>query len=109
MKDKWVAALRSGKYTQGKGYLNNRGQLCCIGVLCDVAGIKTRFNQISGRIDYKVNPSEEVYAPSMVDVKSHFPKLFEFHNHVDLAEKNDKLGLSFPEIANYIEETFPDV
>ena len=32
----WVAALRSGQYAQGKGYLNSEGGYCCLGVLCEV-------------------------------------------------------------------------
>ena len=34
---KWVAKLRSGEYEQGKGYLNDDGKMCCLGVLCEVA------------------------------------------------------------------------
>jgi hypothetical protein len=38
---KWVKALRSGKYKQGKSFLkqfNNKGQPkhCCLGVLCEL-------------------------------------------------------------------------
>lgn len=33
--DKWVAALRSGKYEQGIGILRTpEGAYCCLGVLC---------------------------------------------------------------------------
>ena len=40
---KWVAALRSGEYKQGNGYLckmNGQGEFrfCCLGVLCEIAG-----------------------------------------------------------------------
>jgi hypothetical protein len=36
-KDKWTAALRSGKYKQGKGKLRNfDNTYCCLGVLCDI-------------------------------------------------------------------------
>jgi len=35
--DKWVAALRSGKYTQGKSRLKTDTGFCCLGVLCDIA------------------------------------------------------------------------
>lgn len=35
-KARWVEALRSGKYQQGKGRLNGEGKFCCLGVLCDV-------------------------------------------------------------------------
>ena len=32
----WVAALRSGKYTQVKGALHFKGGHCCLGVACEV-------------------------------------------------------------------------
>ncbi len=44
VKARWVAALRGGeytqdKYTQGKSSLRNKyDELCCLGVLCDLAG-----------------------------------------------------------------------
>ena len=35
---KWIEALRSGKYTQGKNFLNkNNKYFCCFGVLCELA------------------------------------------------------------------------
>lgn len=37
IKARWVEALRSGEYPQGKGYLNRNGQYCCLGVLCELA------------------------------------------------------------------------
>ena len=43
-KDKWLKALRSGRYTQTKERLQNgRGvdaANCCLGVLCRVARLK---------------------------------------------------------------------
>lgn len=37
LKQKWVEALRSGKYEQGKGVLRTfTDRFCCLGVLCDV-------------------------------------------------------------------------
>ena len=44
MLDKWIAALRSGNYKQGKGYLKKGDCHCCLGVLCEVAGIKPEFD-----------------------------------------------------------------
>lgn len=47
LKAKWLEALRSGKYEQGRGALLDGGKYCCLGVLCEVAGLKiTRFNHI---------------------------------------------------------------
>lgn len=37
VKVKWIAALRSGDYEQGKGALHKDGKFCCLGVLCDLA------------------------------------------------------------------------
>ena len=31
---KWVAALRSGEFTQGTGWLEKDGKNCCLGVAC---------------------------------------------------------------------------
>lgn len=37
LKQKWLAALRSGNYRQGQGQLHNAdNQFCCLGVLCDI-------------------------------------------------------------------------
>lgn len=40
VKEKWLAALRSGSYKQGRGVLREQCQdgdkFCCLGVLCDI-------------------------------------------------------------------------
>ena len=37
IKRKWVTALRSGKYKQGRWHLRDEGGgYCCLGVLCDL-------------------------------------------------------------------------
>ena len=42
LKSRWLAALRSGEYEQGRNTMNRQGRMCCLGVLCDVAGLKWR-------------------------------------------------------------------
>lgn len=38
VKQKWMKALRSGKYSQAKNVLKStKGGFCCLGVLCDLA------------------------------------------------------------------------
>ena len=37
---KWVKALRSGKYQQGKEVLFSEGRYCCLGVLCEISEIE---------------------------------------------------------------------
>lgn len=36
VKEKWVAALRSGEYQQGNNSLRSNQGFCCLGVLCDL-------------------------------------------------------------------------
>jgi hypothetical protein len=37
LKAKWVKALESGRYKQGKNRLSGGGYFCCLGVLRDIA------------------------------------------------------------------------
>ena len=37
-KKKWIAALKSGDFKQGKGQLRHRDNYCCLGVLCVITG-----------------------------------------------------------------------
>ncbi len=41
VKQKWIAALRSNKYPQGKTALKSNGEFCCLGVLCDLHAQET--------------------------------------------------------------------
>ncbi len=36
VKGKWIAALKSGNYKQGKKVLREGDNFCCLGVLCDL-------------------------------------------------------------------------
>jgi hypothetical protein len=55
IKDRWVKALRSGKYQQGKGVLCNinsetgKREYCCLGVLSDLA-VKSRVLSAPKRV-----------------------------------------------------------
>ena len=50
LKQQWIAALRSGTYRQGTGYLKDptTGAYCCLGVLCSVHGVEPTFDRIDG-------------------------------------------------------------
>ena len=113
--DMWTAALKSGEYTQGKGYLcseSKRGkEYCCLGVLCDL------YNKHNP-------PMETQYRNTMCDTKH---TLFDGYNgdlppvvlewsgmhsrngirdfpKPPLIALNDECGYSFIDIANVIEE-----
>lgn len=86
LKAKWVKALRSGEFTQGVGKFERDGKYCCLGVLCVVAGEPTVSSDVGVAGNW-------LFAKDAIG---------EARN--DLAFKNDN-GWSFPEIADYIENT----
>src|SRR6185437_7486402 len=56
VKDLWTGGLRSGEFTQGKGYLDKDGKQCCLGVLCILAvraGVEVDvFTDEDGTVSY---------------------------------------------------------
>lgn len=93
---KWVEALRSGKYPQGTRSLRNGGQFCCLGVLCDISGIGSWHVGA-----YRVGPGclSTAYLPEPVAEYAGWKYPSTQH---ELADRNDA-GASFAEIADYIE------
>lgn len=49
----WVAALRSGKYKQTQGNLHDDVGYCCLGVACELAGIRRTTRFIGGWVRYE--------------------------------------------------------
>lgn len=44
IKQRWINALRSGKYKQGTGALrDSKNKFCCLGVLCDLLGVELQI------------------------------------------------------------------
>jgi hypothetical protein len=96
LKDKWVEALRSGKYKQGREVLRNGdNEFCCLGVLADVNGQQwsetpeeygrgTRYRLIYGG-------SVAIYSVAGM-------------NWGPYASLNDTEKMTFDEIADWIEE-----
>ena len=85
LKDKWVRALRGKKYKQGKRYLKHKGKYCCLGVLCDVAGV-----------DIKETDNELIQ-----DRNTYSLFLLPEGTQNELAEQNDD-GRKFKDIAGFI-------
>lgn len=111
--EKWVAALRSGKYLQGQGALrqlvNGELRYCCLGVLCDVAGARwvvyTSSENGKSKIyeaHYRGSCSTSLIPKAMlseVGFSSTIPRL---RNGKAFSSLNDHYGLSFSEIADLI-------
>lgn len=119
IKDKWVEALRSGKYKQGSGQLRQDDCFCCLGVLCDIY-IKTtntgKWEPIlnsEGQFVFSVNKAESetgVLTESVSswsglgEEKSGNPSIkINGVFHSTLASLNDN-GISFKKIADLIEK-----
>lgn len=96
---KWISALRSGKYPQGTHRLNRQGKYCCLGVACEVAGIKPELSTTEGTFSYNCSTAS---APESL-LKYGIDSCGTLQN-VDktLMELNDK-GSTFEELADLIE------
>lgn len=93
LKDKWLKALRSGRYKQGTGWLHDSpsNTYCCLGVLCAVAGFKSvSYDYITG-----LEPNDD----------SLYQILSERRQRI-LARQNDN-GKTFKQIAAYIKKNVP--
>jgi hypothetical protein len=118
VKEKWVAALRSGDYKKTKNHLHTSEGFCCLGVLTDLY-LK------ENNLEWDYLDSVDSGSPGQVDIYSFesmegslpesvmnwagitiYPS-HEFNNHQCLvvAEMNDRGNspANFDEIADYIE------
>jgi hypothetical protein len=112
----WVAALRSGEYEQGKGSLNpTANSFCCLGVACEISNLGKfeRPDTNPARSNYRVNtddlyeyrktlPPEVVEWLGLKDDCGCFPTTM-LGLSSSLTMLNDFEGLSFNEIADFIE------
>ena len=107
---KWVQALRSGKYKQGKGFLrfstqtdNQKGTMfhCCLGVACE---LHQRENPSKTWVlDSYLGQSQSLHGTvrewlGLVEKEGHYGNGFT----TSLTSKNDN-GFTFSEIADIIE------
>lgn len=97
LKRKWIKALRSGKYEQGRERLRSPHGFCCLGVLCDIVDPskwserKLQGFSYLGRI---ATLPPELFSAQDLTASS------------QLIVMNDS-GKSFAEIADYIEANIP--
>jgi hypothetical protein len=98
---KWIAALRSGRYKQAKGFLNtDNGYYCCLGIGCElfIDEEQKRRNTIGnlfGRL-----PCDQPKSPEWLINFDHY---FFIKTGEYISNYNDR-GETFNEIADMIEE-----
>jgi hypothetical protein len=115
IKAKWVAALRSGEYQQGKAHLQTGdGKFCCLGVLCDLYRKETGHGYWTTYYNDKAfnlpGESTSPYYPPLeinkwVERETNWVKVSITINGLSrpIAEHNDG-GATFTQIADALEE-----
>jgi hypothetical protein len=110
----WVAALRSGKYPQGRNCLSDGINLCCLGVACEVAienGTPvTKKPSPTGQYVF-YDGSIGILPDSVRDWLGLTTRSGQYlakdGKYADLTVGNDDLRLTFSEIADIIESEPP--
>ena len=105
IKAKWVEALRSGKYEQGRDVLRTTdNKFCCLGVLADIRnpeGWRSDPQTIGTRGGRLINGFG--WRDFLPDDLLSLPDLgIDLEDQLTLVDMNDH-GRSFDEIADYIE------
>ena len=105
----WVEALRSGKYTQGRGRLKTDVGFCCLGVACDISGLSTweQAEKNEGKV-YHYDHAVAILPLAVrewLGIDSLFVSISNGGQYWDLAAMNDG-GKKFGEIADLIEKEY---
>ncbi len=104
IKEKWVKALRSGKYKQTEGVLENNKGNCCLGVLCRALDFKEIGRDKQGNVIFEENVFDNCsFPPSILSDKNLNQFGISADEQATLYQMNDSFGKSFSEIADYIE------
>lgn len=112
IKARWVEALRSGNYEQGRYNLRRRDQFCCLGVLCDVVKDEVNYNwlpvQDSEGTFYKFDEADEILPKVVADYADLqlSPRVKVSGGEREIAILNDSAEYSFEQLADLIEEQF---
>ena len=102
VKQKWLEALRSGEYKQGKGLLYNPSSdsYCCIGVLCTING-ESKEELVNCPLPMNIKRKTSKYDFAQIH-QWEFP--YEGRTET-LTNLNDREAFDFGRIADIIEAT----
>ena len=113
IKARWVEALRSGNYKQGRYNLRRGNFYCCLGVLCDVVKDEVNYDwlplQDSIGTFYRFDRADEVLPDSVAsyaDLEISPKVTFDGKEEICITAINDDTDLTFDDIADLIEKQF---
>lgn len=125
--EKWVAALRSGKYKQGKDKLKKKDakgviRHCCLGVLCEVYNQENKNKKytFTDREDQQLLPQEVEQWAEMHSNNGEITRSMDLVHYIEengigeldytadntLSDFNDNRRLKFSVLADIIEEFY---
>lgn len=98
--ERWVKALRSGKYQQATGSLKTKSGYCCLGVACKIKGARIADLKDHEWIERKgcIDPIVLEKIPDLLKGDSRENEFVKI-----VADMNDR-GKTFTVIADYIEQ-----
>lgn len=114
--EKWIKALRSGDYKQGRGHLKTKDGYCCIGVACEIMNVANAFSDLKQRFYFYFsgdNIEGRVLPNFRHDISPCYWYTFTFGSYAPPQERlvnmNDSGGCGEPvydfnDIADYIED-----
>lgn len=110
---KWIDALRSGLYEQGRLRLKGSGGYCCLGVACDVLTKEGLLVECPlGFKDPKTNLQHIASLPETAQFElslySKSGDTKDFQTEKSLSNLNDNKTHSFADIADLL-ETYPEL
>ena len=103
----WIEALRSGKYEQGRMYLNLGGKFCCLGVACDISKEALQLNVGVSKLrnGKEVNSYNDINGSLSSEVIKYFSFVMKEEEGLNrLTYMNDSVGKTFEQIADIVEE-----
>lgn len=111
----WVKALRSGKFTQGKGNLVSKDaegkSHCCLGVLCAISPWKNTYDRMGGEDKNAYTPPQVMKWAGLGNKRGVVP-----HPNstvvgltTNLAKLNDDEKFTFDQIADVIEKNYVEL
>lgn len=98
LKAKWLVALRSGEYQQGRGQLwdKHTNKFCCLGVLAKIAGVP----------DDNIQRCATLFGAKNSGLLGEDASSGILHRKLEVMNDDDRL--SFSQIADWIEKNVPD-